>query len=57
MNHNPVTLSVCLVVCETDRIPAKQPAIPVVGAYLLGCEMDSNSTLDISAATSPDEPQ
>ena len=39
MNHNPATLSVRLVVCETSRIPAKQPAIPVVEAYLLGCEV------------------
>ena len=39
MNHNPATLSVRLVVCETSRIPAKQSAIPVVEAYLLGCEV------------------
>ena len=57
MNHNPATLSVRLVVCETVRTSAKQLTIPVVGAYLLGCEMDSNSTPVISAATSPDEPQ
>jgi len=57
MNHNPATLSVCLVVCETSRIPAKQTAIPVGGAYLLGCEMDIHSTPVTSAATSPDEPQ